>query len=80
MKATLTMAQKVFELTYAELPTPFITKCKELILDALACGIGGSRTPIGQVDLELARRMGGHRHATVLGSDFRGPYGWFAPL
>ncbi|MCP4630221.1 MAG: MmgE/PrpD family protein [bacterium] len=75
MNATMTMARKVVELTYAELPTPVITKCKELILDAIACGIGGSRTPIGHAVLELVRQMGGHQHSKVLGSDFRGPCG-----
>jgi len=78
MNATMTMAQKVVELTYAELPTAVITKCKELILDGLACGVGGSRTPIGQAALELARQMGGHPHSKVLGSDFRGPCGLVA--
>jgi len=75
MSATMTMAQKVVELTYAELPTPVITKCKELILDAVACGVGGIQTPIGQAALELMRQMGGHPHATVLGADDRGPCG-----
>jgi 2-methylcitrate dehydratase PrpD len=72
MNATMTMAQQVVELTYADLPAAAIAKCKELILDAIACGIGGSRTPIGQAALELVRQMGGHPHAKVLGSDFRG--------
>ena len=75
MNATMTMARKVVELTYAELPSQVITKCKELILDSLACGIGGSQTPIGRAALALMRQMGGHPHAKVLGSDFRGPCG-----
>jgi len=75
MSATMTMAQKVVELTYAELPTPVIAKCKELILDAIACGVGGIQTPIGQAALELMRQMGGHPHAKILGTDYRGPCG-----
>jgi 2-methylcitrate dehydratase PrpD len=78
MSATLIMAQKVVELTYAELPPPVITKCKELILDAIACGIGGIQTPIGQAALGLMHQMGGHPQAKILGSALRGPCGLVA--
>lgn len=71
MKATRKLAAYANSLTYADLPAGVIGKCKELILDALACGLGGSRTPIGGIVTEFARQLGGPPDALVLGSDLR---------
>ncbi len=71
MSVTRTMAEYLAALEYSQIPMEVIAKCKELILDSLACGIGGSRTPIGRTVLEFAREIGGDPHSTVLGSDFR---------
>ncbi len=71
MSATRTMAEHLVGLTYDQLPAEVINKCKELILDALACGLGGSRTPLGRVVSDFARDLGGQAHSSVLGAGFK---------
>jgi 2-methylcitrate dehydratase PrpD len=68
---TSTMADYVIGLEYTMLPPEVIAKCKEFILDALACGIRGSKTPIGTAVINFAKEIGGNQQATILGSDFR---------
>ncbi len=71
MDATLNLAKWLVGLNFDDLSQDVVAKCKELILDSLACGIGGSQTPLGVMALELAKEMGGNPQATVWGSGFR---------
>ncbi len=68
MSETRTMAEYLVGLKYSDLPAEVIAKCKELILDSLACGIGGSRSPLGRVVRELAAELGGNPQSSVLGT------------
>jgi len=71
MSATRAMAEYLVGLDYAKLPPEIVSKCQELILDSLACGVRGSQTPIGLVTSDLARELGGNPDSTVLGADFK---------
>ncbi|UCF94392.1 MAG: MmgE/PrpD family protein [Desulfobacterales bacterium] len=71
MSATRQLAEYVTGMEFARLPRAVVAKCKELLLDAVACGIGGSRTPIGRIVTDFAREIGGFPDARVLGSDLR---------
>jgi 2-methylcitrate dehydratase PrpD len=69
--ATAGMAEYLVGLKYSMLPGTVVNKCKELVLDALACGIRGSKTPIGEAVTHYARDIGGNPQATILGSQLR---------
>ena len=71
MSLTSTIAEQVVRNTYANIPKSVISKCKELILGALCCGIAGSKTPIGKAVVELAEELGGNPHSTVIGTNMR---------
>jgi 2-methylcitrate dehydratase PrpD len=71
MKVTRKLAEYLKQLEFEQLKPAVVEKTKELILDAVACGIGGSRTPIGKTVLQFARKIGGFPDSQVLGSDFR---------
>ena len=71
MSATLAIGKEVIDRTFDDIPDPVVSKCKTLILDALACGIAGSRTPIGRIVSDLADHLGGKPQATILGAGFK---------
>ncbi len=66
--ATRRMADFVANTAYDSLPHEVVEKTKLLILDTLACQLGGFQTDLGGIAVSLARSEGGAPCATVVGS------------
>ena len=71
MNTTEKLAEWAVGLDFGDLPQDVVAKCKDLILDSLACGIRGSQSPLGLMALELARDMGGSPQSTAWGSGYK---------
>ena len=72
------LADYILGVRYEALPAEVRSKCLELLLDALACGLAGSRTPLGQTVRELARAMGGCPQASLWGTEAKSSCTWAA--
>jgi 2-methylcitrate dehydratase PrpD len=71
MGITSRLAEFVANTTFDDLPDDVVARSKEMMLNACAVGIAGSRTHEGQLALEYARRMGGEPQCTILGTPGR---------
>lgn len=64
---TRQMAEFSANLKFEDLPDPVMHEVKRLLLDTVACGLGGHLLAKGRLALEFAREEGGAPQATVVG-------------
>lgn len=64
---TRLMAEFSANLKYDDLPDHVVHEIKRLLLDTVACGLGGHLLAKGRLALEFAREEGGTPQATVVG-------------
>ncbi len=62
------MAELVAGTRYEDMPLEVVETARLLILDTLACQIGGYQTDLGSMATELARSEGGNPAATIVGA------------
>ena len=67
MDVTGTLVKFLFETRFQDLPAPVVARAKLAILDALGCGIGGTRTELATIAWAVAREIGGGGDCTVIG-------------
>ncbi|MBX9451531.1 MAG: MmgE/PrpD family protein [Mesorhizobium sp.] len=70
---TRTLASFCSKLGYSDLPGEVSHELKRLLLDTLACGLGGHNVDKGQLSLDFAREQGGRPEACVVGTSIRLP-------
>ena len=68
---TSLLAETAVDCTYDEIPSEARELAKRLIIDAIACTIGGFDSPTGRSVREFAMELGGPAQATLIGSDQR---------
>jgi 2-methylcitrate dehydratase PrpD len=54
---------------FGDLPEEAIHEMKRVLLDSIGCAINGVSTDRGQIAIELARKLGGPREASVFGTN-----------
>ncbi len=64
------------ELRYDQLPSEVVEQAKALIMDSVACTVGGHVLPPGQLILDMAREMGGAGNVHVAGTRLSLPMPW----
>ena len=68
LRTTQALANMTHSVTYKELPANVIAKAKELILDSIACIIGGTRLVQGKKIIELFASMKGVPEVQIFGT------------
>ncbi|MFC2021999.1 MmgE/PrpD family protein, partial [Chloroflexota bacterium] len=66
---TQTLGRFAHGLRYEDLPTEVVEKSKILIMHGIGVGLGGFNTEIGQIGIEVAKKMaadGSYGEATIL--------------
>lgn len=71
MSITQDLAELTLGLQYDRVPSEVIREAKRLIVDSLACAIGGFASEPGKICRQLARELGGSAEATILGEKER---------
>ena len=66
-----TFADKVLSIEYGTLPADVVETAKRILVDALACTMGGYDSPTGYTVRDYVRRFGGDGAATIIGTDLR---------
>ena len=56
---------------YNDLPEEVIIHTKKLVMDTIACGLGGRKTREGDVLIDFVKDMGGKPQATIMGDAVR---------
>ncbi len=67
MEITSTVAHYIAQTRFEDIPDEVIIKTKEILLDTLGCGIGGSVTGPGRMVVETVMELGGVPEATLFG-------------
>jgi 2-methylcitrate dehydratase PrpD len=67
MQVTEKLARFAVETSYRSFPKPVIHQAKRCFLDLLGVALGGSKQPLGNILVKLAKDFGGKPQATVLG-------------
>jgi 2-methylcitrate dehydratase PrpD len=68
MTATAQLTEFFSATDYHDLPPAVVEHCKRLVLDTLACAVGGSQTPLGTISTRFAAIAAGEsEEATVIG-------------
>ncbi len=62
------LSRFAIDLKFAELPEKVVTRAKNIIIDTVACIVGGTTSEPGRAVLALTADLAGGSHATVLGS------------
>jgi 2-methylcitrate dehydratase PrpD len=70
---TETLARFSAALQYDHLPDHIAHEIKRLLLDTVACGLGGLELDKGRMALGLARQSGGRSEATIIGTRDKAP-------
>src|SRR5215207_8639177 len=70
---TETLANFSAGLQYDDLPVEVTHETKRLLLDTVACGLGGLELDKGRMALGLARQAGGRPEATIIGTRDKAP-------
>ncbi|MBW1979900.1 MAG: MmgE/PrpD family protein [Deltaproteobacteria bacterium] len=73
LRTSEVLAKLTLAVNYEELPQEVVVKAKELVLDSIACMIGGSRPVQGRKIINLFAAMGGLPEVQILGSSCRMP-------
>ena len=60
------LEELVHSIRYQDLPAEVIHEAKRLILDSLACALGGYRSEPSSIARRVARELGGNAEATVI--------------
>ena len=68
---TQAIARKAVDATYESLPPEVIQASREVVLDGTAAILAGSQTKLGGIMTQYVRGLGGPRHASVMGYDFK---------
>jgi 2-methylcitrate dehydratase PrpD len=68
---TAILADYVAKARYEDLPTNVIAHTKKIVMDSIACGLGGRKTREGDVLIDMAKEMGGKPQATIIGDATR---------
>jgi len=67
------LAEFLAGVDYSDLPAPVAHQTKRLILDTVACAIGGRRSPLGEIAVQFAELAGTEpAEATVVGGPRKG--------
>jgi 2-methylcitrate dehydratase PrpD len=67
MEITSTIAHYIVASKFEQIPQRVVEKTKQVLLDTLGCGIGGSETEPGRIVSDFAVQQGGTREATLFG-------------
>ena len=67
MQVTEKLARFAVETSYRSFPKPVIHQAKRCFLDLLGVALGGSKQPLGNILVKVAKDFGGKPQATVLG-------------
>ncbi len=67
MNETRILADYVAKAKYEDLPDDVVDHAKKIISDTIACGLGGRKTWDVDVNVDIAKEMGGKPQATVFG-------------
>jgi 2-methylcitrate dehydratase PrpD len=67
MQVTEKLARFAVETSYRSFPKPVVHQAKRCFLDLLGVALGGSRQPLGNILVKVAKDFGGKPQATVLG-------------
>lgn len=67
MEITSTVARYIAHTRFEDIPGEVITKAKEILMDTLGCGIGGSVTVPARMVIETIMELGGKPEATLFG-------------
>ena len=70
MTVTATLAEFVASTDFEDLPAEAVQRAKPLLLDYLGVAIGGGRTSVGKIVLDLWRNTESGGDTTVIGADF----------
>ena len=73
-KTTYGLARFSKDITWERIPVDVIQRAKELILDSIACILGGAVTVQGKKIINLYSQMGGKPEVTVFGTSHRLPH------
>jgi len=65
------LAKYIAKTNYSRLPSTVIEKAKECLINALACGLGGSQTPPGEKLIHFAEKIGCKAEASVFGRSLK---------
>lgn len=68
---TETFAKFVCRTTFEDLPEEVVHQTKRLILDEVACAVGGNITDLGKIAIEFGRELGGVEESTIIGTRYR---------
>ncbi|OGA54536.1 MAG: hypothetical protein A3G25_05900 [Betaproteobacteria bacterium RIFCSPLOWO2_12_FULL_63_13] len=71
--ATAALACFVSETPYEAIPDDVLHEAKRLLLDGIACALGGYTLDAGRIAISTYRRWGGHPGATIVGDGARLP-------
>jgi 2-methylcitrate dehydratase PrpD len=73
MSLTEKLADFIEETTFSSLPSNVIKTAKLCLLDFLGCVYGGSREKSGKIVLDLVRKLGGNKEATIIATGEKVP-------
>ncbi len=64
-------AEFALGLQYDTIPAEVVAKAKDHILDTIGCGLAGSTMEWARITMGIAKRLGGHQEATIIGDGSR---------
>ena len=67
MQVTERLARYAVETSYRSFPKPVVHQAKRCFLDLLGVALGGSRQPLSNILVKVAKDIGGKPQATILG-------------
>jgi len=68
---TTILADYVAKAKYEDLPANVVAHTKKIVMDLIACGLGGRKTREGDALVDIAKEMGGKPQATIMGDATR---------
>lgn len=71
MGETEVLADYVARAKYEDLPAGVVSFTKNIVMDTIACGLGGRKTFEGDVLIDIMKEMGGKPQATIMGDPMR---------
>ena len=71
MGETEILASYVASAKYEDLPAEVVAHVKKIVMDCIACGLGGRKTLEGDILIDIVKEMGGKPQATIMGDPTR---------
>ena len=71
MGETEVLADYVAKAEYEDLPAEVVAHTKKIVMDIIACGLGGRKTLEGDLLIDITKEMGGKPQATIIGDATR---------